>query len=356
MAPALPPEVRRAGRVGSGPGREAGEHHRLGPGPEQIEVVGPRDEVDESGTRRARAHLGDGHAPVGTEEPLHVGQACLHPQRLQRRPRHRPDPLVSGTVHLPGEKHAPLDPRLPHHLQGRGEVVVDGVPDDLAPEGDGVEGVLLADDELLHQRRLPRGGRHLREEARQVVPGLDPERPPGPRSRRWLHDHREAHLLDEGRGLGLGADQGVPSARKPVSPEHVLHAGLVPEVLRHLPPHARQPEVVPHPPQGYLELLEGPEKQVDTLSPPPQLVHGARQTSRIQGVVHAQEVGELCPEGRGYPVGWILAHHREAHALQSSQRGDEPQRRLGQEGRHEGDVVHGSSRGPGWVTNVGPDP
>ena len=61
---------------------------------------------------------------------------------------------------LAGQQHRPLHPRVAQHLERRRQVVRDRRPYGLAAHGDAVEGVLLADQELLEQRqaRPARGG------------------------------------------------------------------------------------------------------------------------------------------------------------------------------------------------------
>ena len=65
--------------------------------------------------------------------------------------------VVLRAVDVAGQQHAPLDPRMLEHVERRRQVAADRVPHAARrATHDAVEGVLVADDELLDQRRLPR--------------------------------------------------------------------------------------------------------------------------------------------------------------------------------------------------------
>ena len=120
---------------------------------------------------------------------------------------------------VPRQQHRPLHPRGPQHLQRRRPVVRDRRPDRLAAEGDGVERVLLAGQELLQQPDLAgvvlRGG----QPGVEVAVGVEPEGRLRPGPVRRLGHQRAADQVPEGGRLLGPAHQLVTGTR---------HAGRAP--------------------------------------------------------------------------------------------------------------------------------
>ncbi|MBI2362932.1 MAG: hypothetical protein HYV15_06070, partial [Elusimicrobia bacterium] len=77
--------------------------------------------------------------------------------------------------------------------------------------------------------------------------------------------------------------------------------------------------------KGNLELLEGPEQELHLLPAAPQILHGMAQHRGVQRVGDLDEVREARADLGGNPVRRILAHQREANALQPCQRRNKAQ-------------------------------
>jgi hypothetical protein len=82
----------------------------------------------------------------------------VHAERTQGVDTGPPDRVELRATDVARQHDTPLDPRMLEHCQGRRHVVVDRVPHHLAGDEHAVEGELIADHELLDQRRI-RGGR-----------------------------------------------------------------------------------------------------------------------------------------------------------------------------------------------------
>ena len=211
---------------------------------------------------RPGRHLRDGDRAVGPGEPLHVRERVGDAQRLQRRRAPPVDALVPRAGDVAGQHDRPLDPRVAQDLQRRRAVVGDRRPHGRPADGDAVEGVLLAGEELLEQRGGVLAQRHGAQPAPEHVAVVQPERGLGAGAVRRLGDQREADLLGERGGLPGAAHEGVPGAGDPGRLERLLHPRLVAHVERRPDVHALDAHGLAHLRQRHLQLLERADEPV----------------------------------------------------------------------------------------------
>ena len=165
--------------------------------------------------------------------------ASRDPEGPQRGGADLVDAGVLGSGDVAREQHRPLDPRVAQDLERRRLVVGDRGPHGVAADRDAVEGVLLADEELLEQGRLLGAGRH------GVQPALRASRRRragrSPASRRRPAAWRPAGSRPR-RANAVASAAPVTSAcaahGHPGLAEHVLHPRLVAHVVGGLLVHA----------------------------------------------------------------------------------------------------------------------
>ena len=165
------------------------------PRPVHVGVVGVAVREHDVRAGRPRGDLADRERAVVAAEPLHVGHAGLEAERLDRAHAERARVVVVGPVDLARQHDHPLDPRVLDDLERRRVVARARLEPDLAADGDRLEAVLAAAQELLGQRRADR--------ARRAAPAAPPRSsssvvdPPGRLAAhpgRRLEHHRQPDL------------------------------------------------------------------------------------------------------------------------------------------------------------------
>ena len=286
-AAALAPQERRPHGVLPHRALEGPEHHDFCPRVHEVDVVRARVHRRDLRARGPRGHLRDRDRPVAATKPLHVAQAGVHTQHVERARARRLDVVVPVVVDFARQHHAPLDPRIAQDLERRRVVVRERVPYGAPVDRDRLQRMLVADDELLDESRVPRAWRGLRHrlaERRFVVGAKRRDRA---RTGRRLDDHGISDGSREGHGLVGRFREAVPRARQAGRAKRVLHLRLVPEALRDVNPHAGDAERLAHLGERHLELLVGAKESVDRADTARQLACRPQQLVRVQDVVHA---------------------------------------------------------------------
>ncbi len=248
--------------------------------------------------------------------------------------------FVLGAVVLAGDHDDALDPGVFHHRQ-RGRVVAgDGAEEHATVEEEGVEGMLLADDQLFEQRGTSARGLGGGERGPQgdVVRGAEGGLRRG--AGRWFDHQRIADLGGEAQGLVLGAHQTMSRDGEAGRSEGVLHLSLVAEVARLLGAHPGHVEELAGLGGGDLDLLHHREQAVDAADAALDPAGGVRDLSGLEGVVDAVVRGEEAADlGREELLG-VLADHAEAHAGERAGGGEVALGALGEVGGDEDDSGH----------------
>jgi hypothetical protein len=206
---------------------EAAVDDRLRPAAEDVDVAGVVHLVDLVGARRAAADLAEDDLAVGFAVPLHVREPGLEAERREDLAPHRDARREERLFDLAQGDHLRADPLVgARHERSRtipGDVLVRGD----AVDRDGVEGVLLAVDELLdrHLLDVADGGDHVG----QLVAVVHAVGVGGAGAGDRLDDQREADPLgglpDRRRALGRQVARRADSG----GVEHLLHPLLVAE-------------------------------------------------------------------------------------------------------------------------------
>ena len=292
------------------------------------------------GARRPRRDLGYRHRAVGAAEPFHVGEPGAQPQRLQGGRRDLPDAGVLGPADVAGQPHHPLHPRVPQHLERRGQVVRDRVPDDLPFDHHAVVRALLPGEELLEQRGLAGIWRGHLQPGFQVTGIVEAERALRPSPGGRLDHQREADLFGEGlprrsRRWPAGAvrtarrRRAAPSSSAPCrgscarSPRPYLRCPAAPVPAR------AAPAAFPVRPAAAARAHVSPSARTAQVICPPSSASSIRQCA-----------ARLRPQLRGQAVLGLAGDQGQLVVRQPRRCLDESRRRVEQIGRDEGGGGH----------------
>ena len=209
---------RRAGGVPALGWIERAEDDQLSPDPIEVHIVHVPQHRADLGARRSRRDLRHGDRTVRAVKPLHVGQRVPAP-RGPAAPQ-APPPRCARTEgrSVLGQHHGPLDPGLAEDFERRGLVVGDRREDGLAADRHAVEGVLVADQELLEQPGRLGVRRNRLEPAAQRGQVVEPVRRLRSRAGGRLGDERESDGLGERQRLISVGDQLMPGTGHASSP------------------------------------------------------------------------------------------------------------------------------------------
>ena len=263
--------------------------------------------------------------------------------------RDRPDAVVLGPACLARQEHPPLDPRVAQHLQRRGQVARDRVPDDLPVRHHAVVGALLAGEELLEQRGpVRRWAGRVSSHTAQLFGVVEAERALGPGARGRLDHQREPGLGGEARpprprSRPAGAARtarpppAAPTSSAPCrgscarSPRPCPGCPAARGPARAAPAAARAPRRAAAPGRG--GWPSAPQRGGDLPG--------------VERVVDPPVRGQPAPQPIGDAALGVAGDERQLGVRQPGRRADEPHRRVEQVGRDERGDHHARGRYPG---------
>src|SRR5207237_8529044 len=102
-------------------------------------------------------------------KPFEVTQAGAHAEYIQRSQCDGTNVVITLVVYLTRQQYGPLDPRVTHDVERRGQVMRQRVKKVSPVQEEGIARVFLARHELFQHDCLPRRGRQLPQDLAEPV-------------------------------------------------------------------------------------------------------------------------------------------------------------------------------------------